>query len=129
MYTIKVTPEFGRGLYASRDLYANEIIEVAELLVLSASDTLKVNQTDLQWYTFVFDAKTGQDCLVLGNGEIFNHSDEANVNYDLVQYGDRVKMVFVSNRDIKAGDQLFIDYGRDTDKVKTEQYVNKNLVG
>ncbi len=127
MFTIKVTPKFGRGLYATRKIYANEIVEVCEILVLSPDDTVKVNETDLKWYTFVFDASQGQDCLVLGHGEIFNHSDTPNVKYDLVRYGDRFKMVFVSIQDIEAGEQLFIDYNRDT-QVKTCEYVGKNLI-
>ena len=126
MFTVKVTPEFGRGLYATRKIYANEIIEVCEILVLSPEDTKKVNETDLKWYTFVFDASTAQDCIVLGMGEIFNHADQPNVKYDLVRYGDRFKMVFASVRDIEAGEQLFTDYNRDT-QVDTSQYVDKNL--
>ena len=127
MFEIRVTPEFGRGLYATRKIYANEIVEVCEILVLSAEDTVKVNETDLKWYTFVFDAAAKQDCLVLGNGEIFNHSDTPNVKYDLVRYGNRFKMVFVSTKDIEVGEQLFIDYNRDT-KVDASGYVGHNLV-
>ena len=125
MYTIKMTEKYGRGLYASRDLYANEIVEVAEILILSTSDTIKVNETDLQYYTFVFNSN--QDCLVLGNGEIFNHDDNANVVYNLVQYGDRVKMVFKTIRDVPAGEQLFINYTQDT-QVDATEYVGRNLI-
>src|SRR5665213_853956 len=109
-----MTKEFGRGLYATRAIYANEIVEVAEILVLSQEDTIKVNETDLKWYTFVYDKAAGQDCLVLGNGEIFNHSNTPNVKFSLVQYGSRLKMVFTSTKDIPEGEQLFIDYESDT---------------
>jgi SET domain-containing protein len=138
MYEIKVNAEFGRGLYATRNIRANETIEVAEILVLSPEDTIKVNQTDLKYYTFVFNEYDGQDCLVLGVGELFNHAPTelnqheaawtSNVKYDLVRHGDRYKMVFVSIVDIMAGEQLFIDYNRDV-HVDTTEYVNKNLVG
>jgi uncharacterized protein len=128
MFEIKVTPEFGRGLYATQKIHTNQIIEVSEILVLSQRDTEFVNETELQYYTFVFNKDTLQDCLVLGNGEIFNHVDIPNVKYDLVRYDDRFKMVFVSVQDIEAGEQLFIDYNRDT-QVDTTQYVDKNMVG
>jgi len=126
-FCIGTTKEFGRGLYATNKYYANEIIESAEILVLSKGDTDKVNETDLKYYTFVYNVAKGQDCLVLGNGEIFNHSDTPNVKYDLVRYHDRFKMVFVSTRDIEIGEQLFIDYNRDI-KVDTTKYVGKNMV-
>jgi SET domain-containing protein len=123
-----MTQEFGRGLYATRKIYANEIVEVAEILVLSQADTVKINETDLKWYTFVFDAAKGQDCIVLGDGEIFNHSDTPNIKYDLVLYGKRFKMVFVSLQDIEVGEQLFTDYNQDI-QVETTEYVNKNMIG
>ena len=126
MFTIKVTPEYGRGLYATRDLEPGETIAVCELLVLSPEHTLKVNETDLQYYTFVYNEK--QDCLVLGDGEIFNHSDTANVSYKLQDLGDgRQGMIFVTNNYVKSGEQLFIDYSADI-RVDTSAYIGKNLL-
>ena len=125
MMKIKVSPEFGRGLYATRKIYAGELIEACEILTLSPADTVVVNTTDLKWYTFVFDEH--RDCLVLGNGEIFNHSDDANVRYRLMPHKDRFMMVFISDKDIEEGEQLFIDYTADT-KVDTSGYVGKNLI-
>ncbi len=127
-YEIKVTSEFGRGLYSKGIVMHGQVIEYAELLVLSPEDTLKVNETDLKYYTFVFDAAKGQDCLVMGNGEIFNHSDVPNVHYKLVRHEGRTKMVFQALRHIEPGEQLFIDYNQDT-QVQTASYIDKNLVG
>jgi tRNA-specific adenosine deaminase 3 len=124
MYHIETTPEFGRGLYASRGIIANTVIEIAELLVLSPDDTIKINQTDLKYYTFVFNET--QDCLVLGNGEIFNHADRPNVRFALIEKNGRKIMQFIANRCIATGEQLFIDYTADT-KVDTKSY-NKNLI-
>lgn len=126
MYHIEVSKEMGRGLYATRTITPGTFIEVAELLVLSPEDTIRVNQTDLKYYTFVYDKVTGQDCLVLGDGEIFNHSDTPNVRYRLQSIGDRMRMAFVSTRTILEGEQLFIDYSADT-AVDTNQYKDKNL--
>lgn len=112
-YTVMVSPEMGRGLYATRDLAAGETIMDCELLVLSETDTPIVNSTDLQWYTFKYDKQ--RDCLVLGLGEIFNHDDAANVNYELVLVDGRHMMRFSTNQPVVAGDQLFIDYTADAD--------------
>jgi uncharacterized protein len=120
MYYIKQTTEFGRGLYANRSIDAYSQIMLCELLILSPPDTLVVNTTDLKHYTFVFNKE--KDCLVLGDGEIFNHSDEPNVSYKLVYYNNRYFMDFCSNKNIRAGQQLFIDYNADT-KVNVNDYI------
>lgn len=123
-YYLKHTKEFGRGLYASKLIKAGEIITECELLVLNEQDTRIVNTTDLQYYTFKYNET--QDCLVLGQGEIFNHSDTANVDYELVDYDGRKVMQFVSKRDILENEQLFINYTQDC-KVDADKY-NVNLI-
>lgn len=117
IYSVRMIEGMGRGIIAERDIRLGEIITNCELLVLSPDDTIKVNETDLQWYTFTFDKNSKQDCLVLGDGEIFNHSDEANVLYGLIDWNGRKLMRFQAARDIKKGEQLFIDYRADVDAV------------
>lgn len=126
MYKIKFSEIDGRGLYATRDIKSGEVIMTCELLVLSEEDTLKVNQTSLEYYTFKLDDK--RDCLVLGDAELFNHSDYAQVTYSLEPLDQRQVMVFKATRDIQEGEQLFIDYTLDQN-VKVDNYLNsKSLV-
>ena len=111
-YYIKMSHEFGRGLYPLRNINRGEIVAICEILVLSQNDTVKVNETDLKYYTFKFNET--QDCLVLGDGEIFNHADDSNISYELVShsenYQDRMRMMFVAKRDIPVSEQLMINY-------------------
>ena len=125
-YYVKETQEFGRGLYALTDIPEQRILFSVELLVLSEKDTKTVNETDLQYYTFVYNEK--QDCLVLGDGELFNHSDDANVGYKLTQTPgtNRKMMTFYTIKPIKEHEQLFINYNQDV-AVNTASY-NKNLL-
>lgn len=125
MYKIKMTQEFGRGLYATRKIYQGELITVCELLVLSEIDTPIVNSTDLKYYTFKYNDK--QDCLVMGIGEMFNHSDSPNVSFRLETWIDRKVMVFQAVSDIDTNCQLFIDYNSDI-KVDLSKYT-VNLQG
>jgi len=120
-YVIKVSEEMGRGLYALHDIASQKFLFHAELLVLNEQDTIKVNETDLKYYTFKYNEV--QDCIVLGDGEIFNHSDTPNVGYTLIDTddGNRKLMMFYTLKDIKEGEQLFIDYNADT-KVNTNSY-------
>jgi hypothetical protein len=124
-YFLKVTEEMGRGLYAAYDLQPSKILFTAELLVLNCADTLKVNETDLKYYTFKYT--DDQDCLVLGDGEIFNHDDSPNIGYRLIDSDGRKVMMFYTLKEIKQGDQLFIDYSADTKVTATDYKVN--LIG
>lgn len=122
MYKIAFNPDFGRGLFATKDIAIDQRIASFELLVLNERDTELVNKTDLQFYTFKYNET--QDCLVLGDGELFNHSDNPNVKFNLVDFDCRKIMQFVAIKDIKEGEQLFISYNQDTE-VDTSEYINK----
>lgn len=124
--TVKVTDQYGRGVYAADNIDSGKWIECAEVLVLSEVDTTSVNNTDLKDYTFKFDDNT--DCLVLGNGEIYNHSDHPNVSYTLININGRFQMVFKAVSDIKAGEQLFIDYNSDVPNSTNEKNYSVNLL-
>lgn len=110
-YYVMNTVEFGRAIFAETDLKKGDVICYCEVLVLNEKDTKIVNTTDLQWYTFTFNDT--QDCLVLGDGEIFNHSDDANTEYELINLNNRPMMVYRVIKDIKRNEQLFIDYNAD----------------
>jgi SET domain-containing protein len=128
LYYLETSKEMGRGLYANQDIKAGTIITECEVLVLNPDDTKTVDNTDLKWYTFKYDDT--RDCLVLGDGEIFNHADQPNVAYILRDHPDktcpRKIMSFISVKDIKENDQLFIDYSADTN-VKASEYTT-NLI-
>jgi SET domain-containing protein len=128
IYSVQMVEGMGRGIIAERDIKLGEVITNCELLVLDIVDTPKVNETDLKYYTFVYD-KVGRDCLVLGDGEIFNHDNDANTLYGLIDWDGRKLMRFQAARDIKKGEQLFINYGADT-QVNVENYLsNESLTG
>lgn len=129
-YYVKLTQDMGRGVFANSDIKAGETICYCELLVLSKKDTQTLeNLTDLKYYTFKYNET--QDCLVLGDGEIFNHADDENVSYNLKtivdSMGTRTLMEFKAIKDCKKDEQLFINYNRDVE-VNTDSYVI-NLVG
>lgn len=120
MVTLKVEKHSGRGLYASGLILRGTIVMECEILVLSSQDTVTVNQTDLKHYTFKFNET--QDCLVLGLGEIFNHDDKANVDFELVERDGRKLMQFRANNYVVQGQQLFINYNADV-QVDVSRYV------
>lgn len=120
-YYVMMTEKYGRAVFANKALKVDEIVCYCEVLVLSEKDTPVVNSTDLQWYTFTYNDK--QDCLVLGDGEIFNHGptnnsivvekSDASVKYELINLNGRPVMLFTMIRDVEKDEQLFIDYNSD----------------
>jgi uncharacterized protein len=125
---ITMYENMGRGVQTTSKVKAGEVVHMAEILVLSANDTKILNeQTELQYYTFKYNET--QDCLVLGHGEIFNHNDQPNVSYSLVELEGRSMMQFKAIMDIEPKQQLFINYAADTE-VKVAGYINsKSLIG
>ena len=128
-YYVLMTEQFGRGVYAERKLDKGASIMYCETLPLSQIDTVKVNDTELKHYTFVFDAETNRDCLVLGDGEIFNHSDTPNARYYLQNLNGRFLMVFRTTKEIDKDEQIFIDYNADVkESVDVMKEYTTNLV-
>lgn len=111
MYYLENTQEYGRHLIASKPIAADTLIAQCELLVLGEHDTRIINTTDLQYYTFKYNET--QDCLVLGDGEIFNHSIDANVSYHIENIDGRMFMMFRTLREVEYGEGLFINYNAD----------------
>jgi len=127
LVNVQTSVEMGRGVYATDKLLAGTVVMICEILVLSELDTVKVNQTELQYYTFKYTDT--QDCLVLGLGEIFNHDDASNVSYELVMLEGRHMMVFKATKEISKDAQLFINYNADA-AVNVSSYIkNTSLVG
>lgn len=120
MYRIKSNPVSGRGLYAEREIFAGEPVMTCELIVLSEKDTITLKETDLRYYTFMFNDK--QDCLLLGDGELFNHSDKPNCSFKLKRYKDRMVMFFQCIRDLQPDEELTIDYNSDI-IINVDEYV------
>lgn len=129
MYEVRMTTDMGRGVFAKRDIKAGEVIARCEILVLSTADTATLNETDMRYYLFKYNDV--QDCIVLGDGEIFNHTDNENVSYELRVQTDAVSnrqvMEFKAKRNILEDEQMFINYSRDVE-VKPETYT-VSLVG
>ncbi len=124
---IEVTPEFGRGIYANQNIFKNEVIARCELLVLYPYDMSLINKTPLARYTFKYNNE--QDCLVLGDGMLFNHSNEPNVRYRLIEYDGRMIMEFSAIDQMEVNEQLLIDYGADVE-VDIGSYIDqKSLMG
>lgn len=97
-YIVKARTHFG----------ANETVEIAPVIILGSEATAVEGLKDI---VFELDKKGSQYALVLGYGALYSHSDKPNLSY---AYNRKTKqMHFITNRIIKMGEDLTINYGKD----------------
>lgn len=107
------TSKMGRGVFANKDFKKNEIIVATPLLRLSPGDQHFIEKTTLQYYVYGSPSPfSGDSYLALGEGSLFNNDDySANTGYEIDE--QELLIVFKAERDIKAGEELFVNYGWD----------------
>ena len=110
-----------RGVFATQMYFPGDLIEAAEIIPLSVEDTQHILGTLLRIYTYAMNET--QDCIVLGNGCLYNHSDEPNVTYSIDKNSSgRTVMTYRAKTLIKPDDQLFISYLQDDGNVDLNSY-------
>ncbi|WP_430899687.1 MULTISPECIES: SET domain-containing protein [unclassified Paraflavitalea] len=108
------TENMGRGVFTDEDLALGTIIEIAPVIVMSAADREHLDKTLLHDYIFIWNPPSGQCCMALGYVPIYNHSYEANCLYEMDYDDETIKVTVV--KEVKAGEQLFINYNGDPDE-------------
>lgn len=92
----------GKGVYTTKSIPCNTIIERAHGLILKEKD----RYGKIQNYDFELDDK--HTFLGFGFASIYNHSTHPNVDYELDPITCTIELK--TNRDIKAGEELYISY-------------------
>ena len=95
-----------RAVLAEEDIKKGETIEVCPVVLIPMSEINNVEKTVMTKYEFQWDEDN--EALVLGYGSLYNHSFEANIEYELDL--ENKTMIFKAKRDITTGEELFIDY-------------------
>ncbi|MES2704162.1 MAG: SET domain-containing protein [Bacteroidota bacterium] len=102
-------PGKGRGIYTKKALPKGTVVETAPVIVMTAEDRKLLDQTLLHDYIFEWQPGGQQMCcMALGWVPIFNHSYRSNCEY-FMDY-DTQSMYIETVRDIKAGEELTINY-------------------
>ena len=104
------SPIHGWGVFACEDISSGEIVEECPVIIMDE----KFDELPREIKKYAFSWKFGiiqKPCIVMGYGGVYNHSDNNNLEY----YSDTVKgvMVYKASRDIKVGDELFVNYGQE----------------
>ena len=113
---IKKKKKKGRGVFARENLEPGTVVEIAPVIVMSKQDRVLIDQTLLHDYIFEWGASQQECCMSLGYVALYNHSFQANCNYEM--HFNRETITITTNREIKAGEELFINYNGDWDNKK-----------
>ena len=107
---IKMDIKKGRGVYADELIIARKKIEICQLIIMKYDDVAGV----LERYVFEFNKKNV--AVALGNGSLYNHSDEPNAQF-FFDYQKKL-LIFESLQTIKKGQEITVDYRYDIEDRK-----------
>lgn len=100
---IKRDPRKGRGVYAGEKIRKGQTIEICQLIILNT------NEISESLDGYVFSYSRSKVAVALGNGSLYNHSDDANAEC----YFDKERniLIFDALRTIQKGEEITINYG------------------
>jgi hypothetical protein len=108
----------GRAVFAKRDLQAGETFERVPVLLIPKEQVFGDNPIARQagvaisWYVFTWiSEERDYVALSLGYGSIYNRSESPNAKYQMTLPDI---MEFIALREIKAGEEVTINYRGDT---------------
>ncbi|MFJ7971997.1 SET domain-containing protein [Psychrobacillus sp. NPDC096389] len=103
--------EFNRGVFATCDIKKGALLHEAPVIAYPNEEHQYIEQTILGDYAFEYG--TNKSAILLGYGMLFNHSYEPNASYD-INFKNHT-FDFYAFTDIKAGDEILINYNGDVD--------------
>ncbi len=124
MIEIKTSPlsdgEFNRGVFATQDIKKGVLFHQAPVIAYPNEEHEHIEKTLLADYAFEYGI--GKSAILLGYGMLFNHSYEPNATYE-INFRNQT-FDFFAYTDIKAGDEILINYNGDVDDTE-ELWFNK----
>ena len=106
--TIAPSGKRGRGVFTSAPIPAGTIIEISPVIVLSARERKQAEKTLLFDYIFEWGKHNRKGCIALGYLSIYNHSYDANCEYEMDF--EQQTMTVRTVKAIRKGDELFFNY-------------------
>lgn len=114
--TVAHSKNRGKGVFATEKIKANTIIEISPVLVFSEKESRDAEKTLLYNYLFEWGNNVKRRALGLGYISIYNHSYKANCLYEMDFVHNTITIQTI--KDIKAGEELFINYNADPNDEK-----------
>jgi len=108
---VKAVKGKGNGVFTKEPIPANTTVEISPVVVLSKKESDIADDTILRDYTFLWGPKQVKGCIALGYCSVYNHSYTPNCENEMDF--DENTMSVMTLRDIKAGEELCINYNGD----------------
>ena len=106
----------GRGMFTSKSINTNTIIETSPVLVMRKGDREFIDKTLLHDYIFEWGIKKDTCCIALGYVSIYNHSYKSNCEY-FMNFDDEI-IEIKTVRAIEKDEELTINYNGDWNNTK-----------
>lgn len=106
----------GRGVFTRVPIAAGTTIEIAPVIVMTEADRALLDKTLLHDYIFEWGAMGNQCAMALGFIALYNHAYNAGCEYEM--YFTKQVITVKTVRNIKAGEELFINYNGDWNNQK-----------
>ncbi|EOA3903076.1 SET domain-containing protein [Bacillus cytotoxicus] len=103
--------EFNRGVFATRDIKKGELLHEAPVISYPNEEHIFIEKTLLADYAFEYGIN--HSAILLGYGMLFNHAYRPNATYEI--NFDNHTFDFYAYTDIKAGEEILINYNGDVD--------------
>lgn len=103
--------ELNRGVFATKDIAKGELIHQAPVIPYPNEEHVHIEKTLLADYAFEYGKN--HTALLLGYGMLFNHSYTPNATYE-INFPNHT-FDFFAYKDIKAGEEILINYNGDVD--------------
>jgi SET domain-containing protein len=101
----------GLGVFAARDMEAEEIIEVCPVIVFPRKDLEHIDKTVLYDYYFDWGDDGEWYAFGLGYASLYNHSVEPNAEYAMDFEAKTIDIFCL--KPIAAGEEILINYNGD----------------
>lgn len=105
----------GRGVFTSRNIPADTVIEISPVIELSQKERKQIEGTKLYHYIFEWGKSKRKAGMALGYVSMYNHSFEPNCEYEM-DY-ENGNMTIRTIKSVKKGEELYFSYnGNPADK-------------
>lgn len=113
-----MSPVDGRGVVATDNISKGEIVERCPLIPLMNRSRYQ-NEPSVWKYCFPKPLCECSECknhgfmffMIAGHGMIYNHQDKNNA--DMSFYFNNLYVDIIANKDIKSGEEIFVNYGEE----------------
>jgi SET domain-containing protein len=121
--TIKSSPKRGRGIFTTKNIRKGTLLEISPVIVLNEKERKTIEKTLLYHYVFEWGNDKKKAAVALGYVSLYNHSYDANCEYEM-EFGKKL-MTIRTVKDIKKGEELFINYNAKPDDTTTVWFDTK----